>query len=100
MTKNNLDSAEYIKEIIEEIQNSNNIDKETYFKNKYSDFEKKYPHLFKMACETRIDKNILKFMLSKLDNIRTNITTQNEASIDVGQILFDKFIDPKINNTK
>ncbi len=100
MTKKNLDSSEYISEIIQEIQSSKVNNKETYFKNLYPEFEKKYPHLFKMSCETIIDNNILNFMLSKLNNIKNNNITQNDASIDVGQILFDKYIDPKINNPK
>lgn len=100
MTKKNLDSAEYISEIIQEIQSSSNKNKESYFKNLYPEFEKKYPHLFKMSCETIIDKTILDFMLLKLDKIRNNNMTQNDASIDVGQVLFDKYIDPKINNSK
>lgn len=87
-----------IRAIVTEIQQSKVNDKETYFKQKYSEFRTKYPVMYSMACSSKIDVANLEFMLDMLEQMNRNEKTQYDASAAVGQMLFDKYVDPKINN--
>ena len=87
---------EVILEIAEKIIGSNVPNKEAYFEDKYVHFKTKYPVLYKACCSPNFDVKMLKYMLSMLDNVKSNKTTQEDASVTVGQKLFDKFVDPVV----
>lgn len=85
-----------IKSIIEDIQHSSRKDKELYFKQKYNEFSEKYPMIFKLSCDSKIDMKNLDFMLSMLSKMNNKEMTQDDASVKVGQMLYDKYVDPVI----
>ena len=87
-----------IRSIVTEIQKSKIKDKESYFKQLYPDFVTKYPTMFQMACTSKIDVANLEFMLDMLEKMNKNEQTQYDASAAVGQMLFDKYVDPKLQN--
>jgi hypothetical protein len=89
--------SEKIREIISEIQSSIRHDKEEYFSNKYSEFKEKYPMMLAIACTTKLDMNNLDFMFKLLGQIHNKEKSQFDASAQVGQMLFDRYVDPKIN---
>lgn len=81
--------------IVEYIQRSDVPNKEEYFSEKYASFKKNYPILYKVSCaEDKIDKNILSFMVQRLMDIKVNEKTDHDASKEVGQMLFDKYVEP------
>ena len=88
-----------IRAIVTEIQNSKVKDKEAHFKEVYPEFIAKYPMIFKMACTSRVDMANLDFMLGMLEKMNSG-TTQYDASAEVGQMLFDKYVDPKLDKTR
>lgn len=89
---NNIDK---VLNIIEYIQRSNIINKEEYFSEKYATFKKNYPILFKTACaDEKIDKKILSFMIQRLMEIKESEKTDHDASVEVGQMLFEKYVEP------
>lgn len=85
-----------IRKIVVEIQDANITNKEAHFTNIYPDFVKQYPNIFQMACNTKIDIANLDFMLEMLEKMNKKETTQYDASAAVGQMLFDKYVEPKI----
>lgn len=93
-----MDQAERvnIRSIVTEIVDSNVADKETHFGRKYSVFKDKYPNLFRVCCEGKIDKTNLDFMLSMLSKMENQNLTQYDASAEVGQMLFSKYVEPNI----
>ena len=89
-----------IRAIVSDIQKSQVVDKEKHFFDIYPEFAEKYPMFFKIACSETIDLPTLNFMLNTLDKMTNKETTEYNASAQVGQMLFDKYVDPKINNKK
>jgi hypothetical protein len=53
-------------------------------------FVRDYPHLFEMIMDPEHDKQILGTMIAMLDRMSQGSLTQHQASIIVGQRLFDK----------
>lgn len=93
---NNIDR---IRQIVIAIQQSNVTDKSAYFEHKYANFKKKYPMLFELACkEEKMDMGTFEFMLSMLQKMKTNDLTQHDASVNVGQLLYDKYIHDNIKD--
>lgn len=83
--------------IIQDIQSSSVENKEEHFSNKYSTFKNQYPHLFKYVCEnSNIQVNILELMLDQLDKIKRNESTKEKSSENVGQVLFNEYVQPKV----
>ena len=87
-----------IKTIITTIQKSSvpKANKEAHFSNIYADFKVQYPMMFKIACESNLDLKNLDIMLSLLGKINKNEVTQHDASVEVGQLLYDKYVEPTI----
>ncbi len=84
---------ETIKQIIEIIRNSDVENKEEHFEHIYQNFKKKYPVLYSACCKNTFDMKTLNYMLDMLDKIHNNEQSQEQASIEVGQKLFSKFVD-------
>ena len=53
-------------------------------------FVRDYPHLFEMIMDPGHDKQILATMIAMLDRMSQGSLTQHQASMIVGQRLFDK----------
>jgi S-adenosylmethionine:tRNA-ribosyltransferase-isomerase (queuine synthetase) len=91
--------VEKIKAIVSAMQNTNVENKQQYFESKYANFKKKYPKLFEMACSTEaIDISNLDFMLSMLSKIKNENMSQHDASVHVGQFMYDKYIHENIKD--
>ena len=105
---NNQTQTEYTIETSDTIKEQVNLINDYVKKNKrdvnfrqnvseqFSEFEHKYPTLFRKLVEEDCDREQLNFMLSKLDQVRTGNQTQHNASIDVGQVLVDKYVKPEL----
>lgn len=92
-------SSEKIITIVTAIQETNVPNKAAYFENKYANFKKKYPALYEQACKNeKIDMTTLKFMLGMLNQIGTADVSQHDASANVGQMLYDKYIHDRIKD--
>jgi hypothetical protein len=86
-------------DIVKYIQSSTIENKEEYFANKYKVFKQNYPILFEKACGAeKIDENMLQLMFNMVAKISNKETTQYDASVVVGQVLYDKYVDPVIKN--
>lgn len=92
-------SSESIMTIVKDIQDSRVGHKELYFADKYSEFKASYPALYTLACKNeKVDTNTLQYMLNMLDNINSNSMSQYDASANVGQMLYDKYIHENIKD--
>ena len=93
-------NTEHVMKIVNFIQDSKVINKEEHFSEKYSTFKKNYPVLFKVSCQDeKIDDNMLGLMLEKLSDIKTNNISQHEASVNVGKLLFEKYVEPIVSSS-
>jgi activator of HSP90 ATPase len=91
--------VEKIKAIVTAIRNTNVENKQQYFEDKYANFKKKYPKLFDMACSTeQMEISNLDFMLSMLSKMKDDSLTQHDASVQVGQFMYDKYIHENIKD--
>lgn len=86
-----------IRHAVNDILSSDVSNKEEHFAEKYPDFKEKYPVLYKTVCDGGKTEH-LDFMLNLLEQMNKKQKTQHDASVAVGQMLFDKYVDPKISN--
>lgn len=63
----------------------------------FSDFSDKYPTLFKQITYKECDFKQLEFMLHKLENVRLGSISQHDASVQIGQLLVDKYVKPELD---
>lgn len=90
-----MEDLESILKIASFLKASTVSDKETHFHERFKVFRTKYPQLYKKACtEPDFDIDNLGFMLSMLDKVKKNEKDQLGAETLVGQMLFDKYVDP------
>ena len=52
-----------------------------------------FPSIFQLCVSGKIDVNILTFMIEQANNIKNNNITKEDASVNVGKKLADKFVD-------
>lgn len=95
---------EVILKIATVIKNSKEPNKEEHFKVKYKNFATKYPMLFQMCCKDDFDYDRLCYMLNMIKNVSDNKLSYEDASKQVGQKMYDEYVDPLIkqqekNNT-
>lgn len=57
-----------------------------------------YPTIFKMHIEGKLDETFF-YMLQMRHKIEKGEMTEDQASVLVGQKLFNRYVDPVINNT-
>lgn len=88
-------TREQIMKIVRTISQSEVKDKDSHFSSLYKGFKKQYPILFDLACRSgqTMDIETLSFMLDMLDKVNNKETTQADASVVVGQQVFNKFVD-------
>ncbi len=65
----------------------------------YSEFKQKFPPIFAMASKAMDESQmeILLIMLKKCQNINENKSSLHDSSVDIGQILVDKYVKPVID---
>lgn len=78
------------------IKNKNKTTFDEDIAKEFADFKLKYPTLFKKLSENNCDPKQLDMMLDKLEQVQTSRKTQYDASVEVGQVLVDKFVKPKL----
>lgn len=96
-----IEDTSSIKEKINEIDNyvSHNKHKTNFnidVEQQFSDFNKKYPSLFKKLINQDCDRKQLDFVLNRLEEVRVGSKTQYDASVEVGQVLVDNYVKPKL----
>ena len=86
-----------INEIMEYV-NQNHIKKDfdEKVRQQFSHFENKYPALFKKLINQDCDQEQLEFVLNRLEQVRTGTKSQHDASVEVGQVLVDKYVKPEL----
>lgn len=91
--------TEQIMTIVTTIRQSNVKDKAQHFEKIYGNFKEKYPKLFEKACsDDQMDIANLNFMMSMLNKMNNENMTQFDASAQVGQMLYDKYIHDNIKD--
>jgi hypothetical protein len=75
-------------------------DKKEVYAKKYPKFLKKFPLLFDKCCEDDCDTVRVRSMLSLLEDVETSRMSQHEASVAVGQDLYNAYIQPVLNEKK
>lgn len=89
---------EMITRIVKNILESDEANKEEVFGVKYPNFKDKYPVLFQCACDGKLDMNNLNFMLSVLGRMDQEGVSQYDASAEVGQMLYTKYVEPMVKD--
>lgn len=92
-------SNEEILSIVREIVTSNGTTKEKMktFSKSHPSFAERYPALLEMACAPNFDMQRLEYMLNLRGQIQSKARTVEDASIEVGQVLFNEYVKPNIN---
>jgi hypothetical protein len=73
---------------------------------KYPNFAEKYPTLFGTCCASCSDaekaktKSYVMFLLDMLEKTHTESMSTHDASVCVGQRLYDDFVAPNLNTSK
>jgi hypothetical protein len=80
-----------IKDVKEKQNLSNSTDIENYFWENHSSLMNSYPFLISQIISGG-DRSMLDLMVSKLEEIEKGETTKNEADLDLGQELADKYL--------
>lgn len=95
-------SSDDIRTIVYDIRSGCGTDKKKIdlYSKKYPEFAENYPHLFHLACEPKFDMAQLNYMLALRDSINNNERTFEDASKEVGEVMFDKYIKDKVQNMK
>lgn len=94
-------SRQNIIEIITDIQNSTIEDiniKDIFYSKKYAEFKKANPIIFQTTINGKMDPNMLGFMMSMLVKMENQDLNQEEASKNVGTMLFNKYVKPEVSN--
>jgi hypothetical protein len=91
-------SSQEIIAIVEEIRASplKQKEKESAFERKYPEFYKSYSAILQMACQPDFDREQFAYMMAMRERIREKNISFDEASKEVGQNLYDKFVKPVI----
>ena len=58
----------------------------------YPSFKKEYPVLYEKACNNTLDMSQFEYMANKAKEIEKNNISQHDASVEIGQQLYDKFV--------
>ena len=91
------EEIEKILDIAKTISESKVVNKEQHFSKIYAHFQSTYPMLFDMCCSERFDINTLKYMMDMMHKINHGKETEESASIEVGQTIFDRYVSPIVD---
>jgi hypothetical protein len=69
------------------------------YKSRYSTFAHRYPHLFMSVCESNFDMNRLQYMLRMKSAIDQQRLSQHQASVQVGQFMYNKYVKPIVDTS-
>lgn len=82
--------------ISQEIQDSTIENKEEYYAKKYPELKEKYPVFFTMSCSKNIDTRMFNYIIDMAKKVKEDKIKETDATIEVGQKLFDKYINSKL----
>lgn len=86
-----------IERMVIDIQASTVKNKETFFATQYAALKQSYPYLYNAACTTTLNMATLKFMLNMMSKVEDKTTTTHDASVEVGQRLYNEFVEPNLD---
>lgn len=84
-----------IHKIITMLNEQNVACKEDYFWDNHPDLVNKYPFLISYMCNNT-DLSMLNIMLDKVKDIENGVTTHENASVQIGKLLANKYLNSKI----
>lgn len=93
-------SSAKIEEIVQDIRAAvamTTSERKSEFTKKYPDFVERFPVLFDNCCEPDFEYPRFRFMMRMLEEVNQNKKSQEEASKEVGQMMFDKYVKPVIS---
>ena len=64
----------------------------------YEDFYLKYPALFSKIIDGSLEKNQFNFMLNMMCKVKNDELSDHDASVQVGQVLVDKYVKPVLDD--
>lgn len=93
-------ATEEILSIVNEIQSldSSIPDKKKYIQRKYPIFAEHYPTLLELSLKEEFDMKRLEYMLKLKDAVENESISQHDASVHVGQELYNKYVKDKISH--
>lgn len=102
----NLNNYDEILALVEEIKRDDSMPmfkKISFYETKYPDFSERFPFILKKSCDPSFDFEFLKMMITKMKNVQTKDEDSKKdavhnASVEVGQQLYDKFIKHKVDD--
>ena len=72
------------------------VERKSEYSKKYPEFFENMPTLAESSCDPDFDYTRFKFMLRLRDQVTNKEKTLENASIEVGQTLFDHYVKPHI----
>jgi hypothetical protein len=75
-------------------------EKQRLFQKSFPEFTEKYPTLFQMACEPDFNMERLVYMLSMREAVSAQKISQHQASVNVGENLFQEYVKPLVEQKK
>lgn len=94
------DEIDGVLRIAKKIRDSQVSDKKTYFAEIFKNFKEKYPMLYDMCCEPNFDMTTLEYMTSMMRKINAGHMDDKQASVQVGQHMFDKYVAPIVSEAE
>jgi len=73
---------------------------EADMKERYPEFAESHQEIFKSVLSGSLDMNMFKYMISMLKQMERGNITERNASIEVGQVLVDKYVKPLVDDDK
>lgn len=94
-----------IKDLIIEIVEDKSLyksssNKNEYYRAKYPTLSEQYKVLIQKACEPDFDIDKFLWMLDMKSQVDAKKITTHEASVEVGKVLVDQYVAPKLNRQK
>lgn len=71
--------------------------KHAYYRSKYPAIGEKYKVLIQKACEPNFEIEKFMWMIDMKNQIDDKKITTHDASVEVGKVLVDEYIAPKLN---
>jgi hypothetical protein len=70
------------------------------YSSKYAALQLRYPALFNMILDTgkNFDLQQFEMMIGMIQKVRDNKVSEQEASVEFGQKMVDKYVTPKLDN--
>jgi len=91
------EKIENILSIARTISESKVGNKAKYFSKIYAQFHSEYPFLFEMCCSDRFELDNLMYMMNMMRKINQGKETEETASVEVGQHMFDRYVAPLVD---